>query len=794
MKKELRQLAQPLQKWVESEGWKNFRLIQTAAITAILSDESHDRDFVLSATTASGKTEAAFLPLLTDIYRKNQEPRPSYEILYLSPLKALINDMTDRVKRMARCVGRSAYRRHGDVTGKERADEQRGSRGVLLTTPESLEAQFIRSGENLKFVFADLQAIVVDEVHAYFESPRGPQLISLLTRLESVLAEECGTPNHRIRRVGLSATVSGGGGPDTEAVQAFLRPSDPDKVVVLCPEEAKNPIKVYLRVFVDKRETDTDSKKQVQPPVAYGEPAGLQTPAPVVMRITRDLFEKFRNCEKGLIFTNSRREAEQYAELLNCEARAAKLVANPDFTDGIDEKTNPKQYWERQYSPKTRRFWPHHGSLDNWIRSAAEHIMRDKTEPSILVCTSTLELGIDIGTVEATAQIGPGYSVASLRQRLGRSGRREGKIPTLYAYVREPEFAKDIHPVERLHPQTFRTLAQIHLLEKGIFEPPDPGRLNLSTLTQQLLSYVHQQHNEEGVDPELAHQLFVANGPFRSANEVLDPLIERLAMKFNPFLEDQNGRLFLTPAGTKYVEHFTFYAAFNTPEEFTVRAGARKIGMFAPRYPYGPGDQFLLGGAFWEVTRVDHMRRIMEVIRTSGGHVPYFEGEALAPSHPVIQTMFELYCSRQEPELPKDTNDAGRQVIADGRKAYRDLFRQHGRVIEHGDSTVLFPWVGTRKQITLVCALKWLDLPAAAMDVAVIVRNRSRQEVLDKLKHFLKHPKPTAHDLARYGSKLTFEKHDNLLSPALKRVNFASAKLDMSSLDRTIEQLLQDEN
>ncbi len=149
MKQELALLAVPLQDWVRSQKWKSFRPIQSAAITALLSDQSGQGDFILSATTASGKTEAAFLPLLTKIFKRNEEARPSYEILYLSPLKALINDMNERVTPMAKCVKRSTYRRHGDIKGAERARGESRSRGILLTTPESLEAQFIRSPENL---------------------------------------------------------------------------------------------------------------------------------------------------------------------------------------------------------------------------------------------------------------------------------------------------------------------------------------------------------------------------------------------------------------------------------------------------------------------------------------------------------------------------------------------------------------------------------------------------------------------------------------------------------------------
>jgi len=282
------------------------------------------------------------------------------------------------------------------------------------------------------------------------------------------------------------------------------------------------------------------------------EPGDINLPdlPAAINQITRSLFDVFSNCHKGLIFTNSRREAEDFAELLNQRAREKGLVKEPK---GLDDN----------FSTKTRLFWPHHGSLDSSIRSLAEKIMRDKEQQSILVCTTTLELGIDIGMVEATAQIGSGYSVASLRQRLGRSGRREGMVPTLHAYVRESDLGEDAHVLDRLHLQIFRTLARIHLLEQGAFEPPDLQRLNPSTLIQQLLSCIHQFQEGDGLDPEFARLLFVDRGPFKSAERPFMPLIDHLSKKYKPLIEKQKDHLFLTELGGKYAEHFTFYAAFH---------------------------------------------------------------------------------------------------------------------------------------------------------------------------------------------------------------------------------------
>jgi ATP-dependent Lhr-like helicase len=776
MDKELALLASQLQDWIRLQKWKRFQPIQREAIRAILQDGQDENDFILSSMTASGKTEAAFLPALTKIHTRNEKGPSSFEILYISPLKALINDMSGRIKGMGACVHRQTYRRHGDVTGKERS----GSSGILLTTPESLEAQFIRSPDNLAFAFGGLQVVIIDEIHAYFESPRGPQLISLLTRLEALLAEAHNKKDSHIQRIGLSATINARDSEGQEYLKFFLRPDEPERVKILCPEmEGDVPIRIHLKVFRDLKEgyISTPRDAHVQQTLLR-EPGDINLPdlPAAINQITHSLFEVFSKCHKGLIFTNSRREAEDIAELLNQRAREKGLVSVP-------------KNLEEEYSSKTRLFWPHHGSLDSSIRSLAEKTMRDQERQSILVCTTTLELGIDIGLVEATAQIGSGYSVASLRQRLGRSGRREGMVPTLHAYVRESDLGEDAHVLDRLHLQTFRTLAQIHLLGQGAFEPPDLQRLNLSTLIQQLLSCIHQYQDVDGLNPEIARVLLVERGPFRGAVQPFMPLIDHLSNKHKPLIEKHNGNLFLTETGIKVAEHFTFFAAFHTPEEYMVRAGGRRIGAFATRYPYGPGDQFLFAGTFWEVLLVDHARHVMEVRRTSSGRAPNFQGDALAPSDLVVQQMYQLYRSAAAPVLPQFSNETARDTVKQGRSAFRKLFQDHAHIVQHGNDVMLFPWVGTRKQITLVSLLKWMGFTASTMDVSILVSDCSPVDFLAELGRFEKDPLPGEYDLARFGSKLTFEKHDHFLSPLLKRMNFASAKFDVSSLPSMIKRL-----
>ena len=202
-------LALPLQRALWELGWKGLRDTQVQALPLIL--DTRD-DVVISAATAAGKTEAAFLPLLTRLWQgasvavggsesdTNSTGLPKGVILYVAPVKALINDQVERLQLFCERMDIPVYPWHGDVGPTLRKRFFADSRGVVLITPESLEALLFRRGADLRQIFAALQAVIVDELHAFIGNVRGRQLQSLLHRLEAQLGR-------RVQRIGLSATL-----------------------------------------------------------------------------------------------------------------------------------------------------------------------------------------------------------------------------------------------------------------------------------------------------------------------------------------------------------------------------------------------------------------------------------------------------------------------------------------------------------------------------------------------------------------------------------------------------------
>ena len=184
-------LAEPIQRWVWQQGWRELHDVQERSIGAILGG---DHDVILAAATAGGKTEAAFLPLLSKLLVGENRGR-GFRILYVSPLKALINDQFRRLDDLCHAVDVPVHRWHGDVAASAKARARRDPSGILLITPESLEATFVLRGLEIPGLFQSLDCVVIDELHALLDSERGVQLRSLLYRLELILGR-------RIRRVG----------------------------------------------------------------------------------------------------------------------------------------------------------------------------------------------------------------------------------------------------------------------------------------------------------------------------------------------------------------------------------------------------------------------------------------------------------------------------------------------------------------------------------------------------------------------------------------------------------------
>ncbi|KPY46011.1 ATP-dependent helicase [Pseudomonas syringae pv. rhaphiolepidis] len=384
-----------VQQWVWSQGWTSLRDAQEWAIPALI---DADRDVIIAASTAAGKTEAAFLPILTHLLNNTDAPGA---VLYISPLKALINDQWDRLTRLCEHLEIPVVGWHGDVSASRKHRFLKSPSGVLLITPESLEALFVNRGSALAGLFQPLRYIVIDELHAFIGSERGKQLQSLMHRVETVVGK-------KLPRVGLSATLG-----EMALAREFLRPGQGQRMDEIISQTSGQDLQVQVRGYtmlpmkklaanlqmVVTKDDDNDQDEEQKEDVSGTRHA-----------IAAHMYKVLRG-SNNLIFPNSRDKVEWYAD------RLRHLCEN----DGLPNE-----------------FLPHHGSLSRDLREDTERALKAGSPPASAVCTTTLELGIDIGNIKAVAQIGPPPSVASLRQRLGRSGRRAGEPATLRAY-RHPD-------------------------------------------------------------------------------------------------------------------------------------------------------------------------------------------------------------------------------------------------------------------------------------------------------------------------------------------------------------------
>lgn len=702
-----------IQHFLWSQGWGALRAVQEFAIPPVL---AADRDVIIAASTASGKTEAAFLPALTRLLSQNE---PGL-IIYISPLKALINDQFLRLDRLCEDLDVPVWPWHADVSAARKAKFARAPEGVLLITPESLEAMLCNRGSAIAGLFRHLRYLIIDELHAFIGSERGKQLQSLMHRTETALGRA-------VPRIGLSATLG-----DVSLAARFLRPGRPCVVVDIPPGDGE--LRVVVKGYQEK----------AHPPGKR--PEGAEEHAP--LEIAQHLFTTLRGTN-NLVFPNSRREVERYTHLLS-------------------------KHCERERIPN--EFWPHHGNLSKEIRYETEAALKERARPATAVCTSTLELGIDIGAVRSVCQIGTPPSVASLRQRLGRSGRREGESAILRGYVIEDALDGSSPLGSRLRLATVQTAAAVSLLIEQWFEPAKVSGAHLSTLIQQLLSAI-AQHG--GLTAAEAYRLLCAgDAPFSAVpTSAFAELLRHLGQE-EILVQDNSGLLLHGRVGEKLVNHYTFYAAFASDEEFRIVAGGRTLGTLPISQMLSSGQRILFGGRTWRVESIDEAQKTIYVAPASGGAPPLFSGGAGRVHTAVRQRMREIYMGS---DALGYLDSAAQSLVDEGRRAFSSYELTRRDLIDQGATVLIATWLGDDANEALACLLTHRGLPAAADDLGIEVRKSGHDtdEIERALAALAFEPAPSIDALLSGAQSLMREKWDWLLPPSLLRLSYASLHLDL---------------
>lgn len=648
-------LARPVQRVLWDMDWPALRPVQEEAIRAVLTT---DADVVISAQTASGKTEAAFLPVLSKLF---ESPQPSVQALYVGPLKALINDQFGRLERLCERAEIAVHRWHGDVdAGRKKALIAKPS-GVLLITPESLESLFINRSTHIKRLFAGLQYVVIDEIHALVGSERGRHLRSLLFRLE----RRTGT-NFRV--VGLSATL----GDAFPLYQQWLRP-DGDREVRLVegPGGEKRLLYKVHAYSLSKPSGDEQQAAESGPSEA----------------LTSDLYSHFHG-SKGLVFANRKADVEQLADALNGRCRS----------DGRAEE-----------------FLVHHGALSKEVREYTEKEMQGR-RPRTTLCSSTLELGIDIGAVSAVGQVDPPWSVSSLVQRLGRSGRGEGEPQCLRMYVREDAVSEDSTLVDRLYPSLLRAIALTELMlgDPPWVEPPRLDEHDLSTLTHQVLSVLAETG---GGRAAAVYETVCTKGAFRAVAPQMFAGVLRSLGHRELIEQMEGGDLILSPKGEQITGHYSFYSAFAASDDYSVYHGSSPVGTLPATALPQPGDCFLLAGRRWEVVAVEESRKAVVVRPAKGKKPPMFMGGGGEVHARVREAMRQALLDERPCNY---LNRTGARLLAEARSTARESGLDRNAVVPLSPSRCLwFTWTGTREQRTLCLVAQLVGLSAIDHEVAI---------------------------------------------------------------------------
>lgn len=706
MTEEYQRLDKRVQKWLFNQGWPDLREIQKRAIAPILAG---DRDVLISASTAAGKTEAFFLPACSAI----AEEENGFGILYISPLKALINDQYRRLESLSEMLDMQVTPWHGDSLQSKKKKARKNPSGILLITPESLESLLVREPGWVKQSFSSLKYIAIDEFHAFIGTERGQQLLSLLTRLEHIT----GRISNPIPRVALSATLG-----DLEKVPLSLRPNKSLPCETITSSQHQSTIKLQVKGYLEPvdimaDETDTSAEQQ----------------------ICQEIFRLCRG-DSHLVFANSRSRTESIAAQLS---------------DLCEQQVVPNE------------FFPHHGSLAKELREDLETRLQKETLPTTAICTMTLELGIDIGKVSSVIQVTAPHSVSSLRQRLGRSGRRN--TPSiLRMLIAENKISDKSNIVDGLRLELVQSLAMIRLLiVDNWFEPADKEQMHLSTFLHQILAVIAQWGS---VRADQLYSLLCEQGPFK---EISIQHFKKLLSHMGKVLLIQqlnSGELVLGAEGERLTNSYTFYAVFKTPEEFRIVAGSRTLGTLPVDSLILKDQHIIFGGRRWKVTDIDDEKKVIYVISTKGGKPPKFNGSGMTIHDRVRQEMFSIYRTgdyRIETGNQKIdfADNLGRQLFQEGVSFFKEANLETKPVYQSGKHSYFFSWMGDKVVNTLTVLLIRSGFVCSNFAGVIEVQNSNVDDIKKCLIAITKDGLPDEAELARTLSlqQKLIEKYDEYL-------------------------------
>lgn len=658
--------------YIYANRWDELREIQVEACKVIFDTDHH---LLLASGTASGKTEAAFLPVLTDIMNN---PSSSIAVLYIAPIKALINDQFMRLNDLLKEADIPVWHWHGDVSPTHKKNMLKNPTGILQITPESMENMLLNKGNELIRLFHDLRYVIIDEVHSFMGSDRGMQILCQLERLHWHTKAQP-------RRIGLSATLG-----DYSLAEKWL--ASGTKVIVDTPSVntgSKN-IKLAVEHFYDSQDEEKEdnskdkenSKKDKEDnnkDKGYNEKDKDETDESVESEAKNKasafweyLYERTLN-RKCIVFTNLRNDAEMVIAMLR---QIADLRGQPDV------------------------YHVHHGSISAALRESAETDMKESVLPVVIAATLTLEMGIDVGRLESIFQINAPNSVSSFLQRLGRSGRR-GNTAEMWFLCSEQHPSGVPLPPQQLPWRLLQTIAVLQLyIEERFVESPLMIRYPLSLLYHQTMSIV-ASYGEITLEALAGKVLGMEPFSYISWEDYSLLLSHLLEIGHLQHIED--GGVIIGLEGEKLTNSFKFLAVFADDEnEYIIIADSRPIGKI--ENPPPPGERVTLAGRTWEITEVDVKRKTVFAKRVRGKVQTYWKGGGNKINDRILEKMRDvLLCQTEYPYLRKNA----RVRLSESRFLCSHSGLSEYNIISLGGKTVcILPWVGSIDFFTILYLMR----------------------------------------------------------------------------------------
>ena len=636
-----------IKEYIYGHGWSELREVQLEAARVIFETDSN---LLISSSTASGKTEAAFFPIISDIY-DDPEAKRSVSVLYIAPLKSLINDQFYRLDELLDMSDIPVTHWHGDVGAGHKSRLLKKPEGILQITPESLESMLMNRSNDIPRLFGSLRYVVIDEVHSMIGADRGNQVLCLLSRIGRLIGRHP-------RRIGLSATVG-----DIRLTADWLGAGSGRETVAPIPPKSPLKWRLCLEHFYIQNPDEVQTPEPTLATAPKEDRGGTAKLDPGYEFLYDTVYGS-----KAIVFSNSREETEYVTATLR---QIAKARGDDDI------------------------FLIHHGNLSASLREDAEAKMKDDTVRRAVTCaTVTMELGIDIGKLDRVSQIGSPTTIAGFLQRLGRSGRR-GSPPEMIMVYREDTPLPNA-PLPQIIPwDLLRGIAIIDLYSSERFiEPPRIKKMPLSLAFHQTLSTLASVGE---LTPKALAARILSLPPISALDKdtyraLLVSMINDDYLQFT----DERG-LIVGLKGERIINSFKFYAVFKDSEDYTVRCDSEEIGTITTPPPVG--DRFALAGRVWEVKEVDVARKLIFVKSVDGKMEISWPGDGGEIHTKLLEAMRGVLFNEKSYAY---LGDNAKARLENARRVASNAGMDKDMVIFlGGQSYVLFPWLGTRSFRTL---------------------------------------------------------------------------------------------